>query len=230
MNYHMYSVLNMLRRTSKCADKQVACIITDMEDNILSVGINQVHVCVNCNITGSKDGCHVTHAEMAALANLHPGHANKKKRAYISLFPCEVCQVALAREVDEIIVYNKQHKKQVIDSSMLKLGYNITAELIERNGEQKQLAVVAGELGELITEISNFFYRRHERTSSFKDLMDEIVDAELMIEVLLELLAGKYEDETLKLLYEHKALKLHKIRQKLQSGAIKTGSLFDKGL
>lgn len=222
--YKMYTQLNSLRRLSACADKQVACIITDRWDNILSVGINEVHNCVQCHITGSKVGCQVTHAEVAALAKLSPMYLDDARIAYVSLFPCPDCQRHLEHIVDKIVVFGNQHKELVIPKEKIELVPNLALDLWKVNGEQKQLSVIISELAELIKAITDYFYRRQERGTKVEELVDEVIDVEMMIDVLLSILADNYDKEVIFKLSKGKDEKLGKIRSRLQDGTIKRGS------
>jgi len=227
MNYAMYSLLNELKRQSLCRDKQVACIITDKEDKILSVGINQVINCKRCGIGLATANCESIHAEIVAVKAVNDDIITKCHRAYVSLYPCPNCQRELDRYVEEIIVFNKKHKECVIDENKIKVVGDLAMDLVEVNGKQKQLAVISGELGELITVISDYFYRRHERIITPISLMSEIADTELMIQCLLNILTKDVDSA----LIDYNTLKQGKLRRvvdKLHSGAIKTGSPFDK--
>lgn len=227
MNYGMYSLLNELKRQSLCGDKQVACIITDEADHILAIGVNQVENCDICGVGERTKHCLTTHAEIIALSSVRDRAACY--RAYVSLYPCPKCQVALNPYVEEIIVFNKKHKECVIDERKFKVVGDLAVDLVEVNGEQKQLSVIVGELGELITVVSDYFYRRYERLVPVNSLLSEIADAELMIQCLLSILT-KSTDNALVEYDTVKRAKLRKIRHRLRSGVIKGGSPFNKSL
>ena len=227
MNYAMYSLLNELKRQSLCCDKQVACILTDESDHILSVGVNQVENCARCGIGEKTKHCLSTHAEEVAFNALRDENMPKCYRAYLSLYPCETCQHLLDPYVGEIIVFNKQHKECMIDEDKIIVMGDLAVDLVEVNGIQKQLSVILGEFGELITSMCDYFYRRHERPASLHHLMTEIADAELMIQCLFAILT-KEDDGALVLYDPVKRAKLRKVRHSLSSGVIKGGSPFDK--
>lgn len=110
----MYKATNALKFLSKCKDKQVVCIITDNENTILSIGINTIISCdKNCE-DHEKRICNVIHAEIMAVLNLNERTRKFAVRAYVNLFPCMECQVALATFVKEIVVFGKQHKKDIV--------------------------------------------------------------------------------------------------------------------
>ena len=227
-NYRMYFLLQELRKQSKCLDKQVACILTDIDDNIISVGVNKVIYCNDCTSTGSKEGCSVIHAEEVAAQNVSDLKVNSIKRAYVSLFPCENCQRILNSYVDEIIVFGEQHKQRVIPASKIKLVPNLIRKLHEMNGEQKQLSVIISELSELIKAITDYFYRRHERDIEVKDLLDEVIDVRLMSSVLMDLLEVNHSVDVIPMINDLESDKLGKVKKALLDGRIKRGSPYSK--
>lgn len=227
-NYSMYFLLQELRKQSRCKDKQVACIITDMKDNILSVGVNKVNACSSCGETGSKQGCDVVHAEVVAVCNLSKDQMEVKKRAYVSLYPCENCQVGLDNFVEEIIVFGTKHKNCVIDENKIKLVPNLVGELHKINGEQKQLAVITSELAELSIVVQDYFYRRHEREVSVADVLDEIIDVHLMTSILIDIIGKNYDAQVMPKLIEGERQKLTKVASALSDGRIKPGSPYSK--
>jgi len=172
--------LNQLKELSRCIDKQVVCVITDKDYRILSTGINQIIACdQNCDDKINRR-CETVHAESVAVCNLNKYNLRAKK-AYLNLFPCVACQESLAQYVEEIIVFGPKHKDQVFENIRLEDDFYTT--LLNNNGTNKQLSVVQGELCELVTTISDFFYRG-DKDIPMEELLDEIVDAELMIDQL----------------------------------------------
>ncbi len=230
MNYAMYSLLNELKRQSLCHDKQVACIITDKKDNILSVGINTVENCAHCNVGEKTKHCLTKHAEMAAIECLPDRYEMFiSRRAYLSLYPCPDCQRALDNYVEEIIVFNNKHKECVIKEDRIKVVGDLAMDLVNVNGVQKQVSVIMGELGELITVMSDYFYRRHERTVTPNSLMSEVIDVELMTQCLLSIL----KEDTSGILVDYNQLKkakLYRIVHELYTGGIRGGSPFTNPL
>lgn len=177
--------LNKLKEQSECLDKQVACVIVDMRGKIIAQGVNEVLACDrNCHDKENRI-CRVVHAEVVASMNINRASAMEPLTAYVNLFPCVPCQKVLASLVNGIVVFGPQHKDQVFNH--IRLEPNMHHELIEANGRDKQLSVAQGELAELITAISDFFYRT-DKLMPTEELADEIVDAELMIDQVKRLL------------------------------------------
>jgi len=170
--------LNEIKEQSECIDKQVVCVITDKNYRILSTGINHIIACdQNCDDKINRR-CETVHAEIIAMANLK-NFNHRAKYAYLNLFPCVPCQNALSHFVEEIIVFGPKHKDQVFDN--IRLEPNLYEELLKNNGQEKQLSVAQGELCELVTAISDYFYRG-DKQLRITHLLDEIIDAELMID------------------------------------------------
>lgn len=96
-------------KNSKCIDRQVGCVLTDEEGNVLGKGCNTViHCNQNCH-DKIKRICNVRHGEISALEQVKD--KSKIKRAYVTLFPCLPCRSALtAAGVDEIYVKGFVHK------------------------------------------------------------------------------------------------------------------------
>jgi len=121
----IFYFLNSLKELSECSDKQVACIITDKNDNILSVGINKVRLCEKDKCLGNDNTklCTAIHAEKNALNNLDLINHTRYSKAYISLCPCNDCQLLLSKSVDEIIYFGETHKE--INNEIKDIIYNI---------------------------------------------------------------------------------------------------------
>jgi len=172
--------LNKLKERSRCIDKQVVCVITDKDYRILSTGINQIVACdQNCDDKINRR-CETVHAEIVACANLR-NFNDRSQKAYLNLFPCVPCQNMLAHFVKEIIVFGPKHKDQVFEN--IRLEDDLYVSLLKDNETYKQISVAQGELCELVTTISDFFYRGDKKVP-MEVLLDEIVDAELMIDQL----------------------------------------------
>ncbi len=232
-NYKMFFLLEELKKQSKCLDKQVACIITDSQDNILSVGYNKVFNCGGCTIDGDKQECEVTHAELIAVENLRSKHLHELQniKAYLSLYPCPNCQRKLDQVADEIIVFGDKHKECIIDEKKITLVPNLLRELPKINGEEKQLMVIVGEYAEAITKISDFFFRSHEREDeSLLKLLDEVFDVRLMTGVFLEIIQTRYDKGVHGKLLQLEEAKLNKCASAIKSGRIKPGSPYSKPL
>lgn len=231
-NYKMFFLLNELKNQSRCKDKQVACVITDIDgEEIVSVGVNNVLSCADCTNPNrcTADVCCVIHAEAMAIQNLNKD-TQGPLRAYVSLYPCASCQKTLDPFVDEIIVFGKQHKDCVINPAKIKLVPNLAEDLLNANGEQKQLAVIISELAEEVKAIADYFYRSGERGTHIEELLDEVVDVKLMNTVLLQLIKDNYDNTVYSKLRVIEDKKLGVVSHALSSGKIKNGSPYDKSL
>ena len=125
----MFVTLNNLKHLSRCIDKQVVCIITDEDYNVLSVGINTIEACdQNCDDKEHRL-CVVRHAEVVAVDNLSNLNRQRAARAYVSLFPCAPCQDVLSPLVDEIVTFGMAHKKWTSDKVVV--FPHLTYKLIE---------------------------------------------------------------------------------------------------
>lgn len=173
---HIFHLMNILKEESGCLDKQVVCVLTDDNYRILSYGVNTiVHCDKNCHDKENRT-CETIHAEIMALNKCV--HKDLIHYAFINLFPCVPCQEALGKFAHEIIVAGPRHKEQVF--SNIRLESDLYKNLLLYDGEAKQLSVAQGELAELITCISDFFYRP-DKNIPIEELLDEIVDVELML-------------------------------------------------
>lgn len=171
--------LNILKEQSHCLDKQVACVIVDKDDKIVAQGVNEIIACdKNCHDKKNRT-CEVTHAEVVACNRIDKFRSGPF-RMYVNLFPCVPCQETAERfGIEEIVVFGPQHKEQVFEN--IRIEHNLYNELYRLNGRDKQLSVAQGELAELITAISDFFYRE-DKGMNIVEFVDEIVDVELMLE------------------------------------------------
>lgn len=208
--YKLLHLMNKLKESSKCIDKQVVCIITDSKYRILSVGINQVLECnKDCHNKESRI-CTPIHAEIVAANNLHD--IRKTDKAYLNLFPCVPCQKVLGQiGTKEIVVFGPQHKEQWFPN--IRLEKNFYVELLDHDTEAKQLSVAQGELAELITAISDFFWRP-DKGVPIEELADEILDAELMLDQI-KLVAWRKNNNLYDLLTESRAKKYAQLQMKI---------------
>ena len=213
----IYWLLGKLAETSECLDKQVACVLTDDDYNIISYGVNTI---VNCNKNcHDKEHriCNVVHAEVMAKIRLPESYRhNKDLVAHVTLFPCQPCQRALEKHCSKIISYTEDHKGQVFENIVFEK--DLKAELTKHNGKAKQLSVAQGELAELITAISDYFYRP-EKLIPAEELLDEIVDAELMIDLVKRIL-WEENREAYNILREVRVKKYAALLAKLQDGGL----------
>ncbi len=181
---YMYKLLNDLKQHSKCIDKQVACILTNSKYQIISMGVNTILECnKDCHNKENRICC-VRHAEISAIYCLDK--YTRPYYAFINLFPCAPCQKALkGAGIKKIISFTPKHKEQVFKN--IEIARNISTELLNNNGQEKQLSVAQGELCELVTSISDYFYR-HDKKMDIKEILDEIVDVELMLNQIKNIL------------------------------------------
>jgi len=186
----IWHYLNKLKEESECLDKQVACVIVGRTSGeILSSGVNTIKVCnFQCDDKENRL-CDVTHAEEVAANNFSryntPDARGEKIVAYVNLFPCTTCQQILSPFVSEIVAFGFVHKEPVFEN--IRVVPDLSADLIEHNGRDGQLSIVQGELAELITGISDYFYRP-DKLMPLEEILDEVVDVELMLENLKRLI------------------------------------------
>ena len=213
--------LNRLKERSKCLDKQVACCIVNPEGRIIASGVNEILLCdKNCHDKENRT-CEVRHAEITACNNLRYDDLLLPLKipftAYVNLFPCVPCQKFMAQSgVTEIVVFGPRHKDQWFEN--IRLERDIYADLIQSNGEAKALSVAQGELAELITAISDYFYRPDKLVPPH-DVIDEIIDVELMVAQVKKIL-WKREPETYNILREMRKTKFRKLLQMMDDGEI----------
>ncbi|KKN61487.1 hypothetical protein LCGC14_0521420 [marine sediment metagenome] len=219
MNFNEYEImhlLNKLKEKSNCLDKQVACIITDSLCNILSVGINRVLNCDKDCYNKEKRICVTTHAEIEACNHLTSLDHGFAKTAYLNLFPCVPCQRILKNWVKEIVVFGPKHKEQEFKN--IRLERNLYFDLLDKNKQAKQLSVAQGELCELVTAISDYFYRP-EKNMNEHDFVDEIIDAELMLDQI-KLICWQQNTNFYNILRDIRNKKYMRIQLRLNNGGI----------
>jgi len=173
---YIFHLMNLLKEESECIDKQVVCILTDQLYRILSYSTNKIIACDRQCHDKENRRCETIHAEIEALDKCR--NRDALYYAFVNLFPCAPCQIALEQYVEEIIVAGPKHKDQVFKN--IRLEGDLYKNLLLDNGKNKQLSVAQGELAELITTISDFFYR-DDKDIPMEKLLDEIVDVELML-------------------------------------------------
>lgn len=181
----IYNFLNFLKQSSRCIDKQVACVIT-CRGEIVSHGVNRVIRCdKNCDDKKNRT-CEVEHAEIVAVENLayRPGTTKQDFIAYINLFPCIPCQDVLRDFVSKIVVFGPKHKGQIFTE--IELKNNFAEELLDYNGKT-QPSILQGELAELISSVGDYFYR-NDKGDIVEPVLDEIVDVENQLTLLKQIL------------------------------------------
>lgn len=211
----IFHFINQVKGQSRCLDRQVACVITDENLDMLSYGVNKVIKCdQNCRDKENRT-CLTVHAEIVAIDNLR-GSDFEARYAYLNLFPCVPCQEALSAFIKEIVVFGPRHKNQVFP--FIRLEGDLHRDLLDRNGEKTQLAVVQGELAELITAISDYFHRPNKGTR-LTDVLGEIVDVELMLN-LARLVCWERDHGTYNYLRSLRRAKYEALRGRLGKGLL----------
>ena len=211
--YNIMHLLNKLKEQSVCIDKQVACIITNSNYDILSTGVNKIVKCnKNCHDKEHRI-CKTVHAEVIACHNMNTLHRIKTCTAYVNLFPCVPCQQTLKNWVGEIVVFGPKHKDQKFAN--IRLEQNLYADLLNSNKQAKQLSVAQGELCELVTAISDYFYRP-EKKMKIDDIVDEIIDAELMLDQI-KLICWNKDPKFFNVLRTCREMKYKKIQEQVNS-------------
>lgn len=93
----MFNLALRESKKSKCIDRQVGCVITDIDGNVLGTGCNTV---INCN-QNCHDKlhriCNVRHGEISALESISPSVKALAHTAYVTLYPCYPCMKALEK-------------------------------------------------------------------------------------------------------------------------------------
>jgi len=95
---------------------------------------------------------------------------------------------------------------------------SLSDKLLNHNGMERQLSVVQGELCELVTAISDFFWRP-DKKMPIEEILDEIIDVELMLLQLKKILL--IQDKKIKIkLEELKEIKYNKLLDKLKNNLL----------
>lgn len=86
-----------ISRNSKCIDRQVGCVITTKDGDIIGQGCNTV---INCN-RNCHDKlhriCNVRHGEVSAIESVPDGLKALMNTAYVTLYPCFPCMQAIEK-------------------------------------------------------------------------------------------------------------------------------------
>jgi deoxycytidylate deaminase len=119
LDKELFAKLEAEKSSSKCKDKQVACLLYDTErKEVLTIEVNTIITCDEDCDDKEHRICNVIHAEQMALnsmrdSELTNARANKNLIAYVNLFPCAPCQRALEHYVQEICAIGPIHKDLV---------------------------------------------------------------------------------------------------------------------
>lgn len=96
---------------STCIDRKVGCVITDRDGNVMGIGHNTV---INCNQNCHdklRRVCNVTHAEVCAINQIPEEQHVLARTAYVTLYPCLPCRLALNKAgIYDIRVKGFSHK------------------------------------------------------------------------------------------------------------------------
>lgn len=107
----MFALAEKESQNSRCIDRQVGCVITDRDGNVLGKGCNTV---INCNQNCHdklKRICNVRHGEVSAIESVPENMRALMYCAYVTLFPCFPCMQALEKtSVQWIKVKGFSHK------------------------------------------------------------------------------------------------------------------------
>lgn len=107
----MFALAEKESQNSRCIDRQVGCVITDRDGNVLGKGCNTV---INCNQNCHdklKRICNVRHGEVSAIESVPENMRAMMYCAYVTLFPCFPCMQALEKtSVQWIKVKGFSHK------------------------------------------------------------------------------------------------------------------------
>lgn len=85
-----------------CARRQVGCVLTDAEGNIVSTGWNgRPKIMGNCSDTSCMGDCQGIHAEVNALLRAN----GKARTCYVTCAPCWHCMKTIANSGVTRVVY-----------------------------------------------------------------------------------------------------------------------------
>ena len=107
----MFSRAEREAEKSTCVDRQVGCVITTKEDDVIGQGHNTV---INCN-QNCHDKlhrvCNVKHGEVCAIESISPAMKDFAHTLYVTLYPCFPCMQAIEQTtISEVKVKGFSHK------------------------------------------------------------------------------------------------------------------------
>ena len=107
----MFAFAKEVSKGSKCIDRQVGCVITTKDGDVLGSGCNAV---INCN-QNCHDKlhriCNVRHAEVSAIESVPDNLKALMNTAYVTLYPCYPCMKALENtSIQTVKVKGFSHK------------------------------------------------------------------------------------------------------------------------
>lgn len=174
----IWDYLTKLKEFSNCWDKQVACAIVHYGSGgaphwkIVAQGVNRILQCDrNCHDKENRL-CETSHAEMEALESLSSVFNKHNLVAYVNLFPCVPCQMALDRFVSRICVFGYVHKD--IWSSNITMFPDTNADRLDILGSEE----IHNELYESATNFEQY------STLTANKAIDSLLEMELNIEAV----------------------------------------------
>ena len=107
----MFSRAEREAEKSTCVDRQVGCVITTKEGDVIGQGHNTV---INCN-QNCHDKlhrvCNVKHGEVCAIESISPAMKDFAHTLYVTLYPCFPCMQAIEQTtISEVKVKGFSHK------------------------------------------------------------------------------------------------------------------------
>ena len=107
----MFSRTEREAEKSTCVDRQVGCVITTKEGDVIGQGHNTV---INCN-QNCHDKlhrvCNVKHGEVCAIESISPAMKDFAHTLYVTLYPCFPCMQAIEKTtISEVKVKGFSHK------------------------------------------------------------------------------------------------------------------------
>ena len=107
----MFSRAEREAEKSMCVDRQVGCVITTKDGDVVGQGHNTV---INCN-QNCHDKlyrvCNVKHGEVCAIESISPAMKDFAHTLYVTLYPCFPCMQAIEKTtISEVKVKGFSHK------------------------------------------------------------------------------------------------------------------------
>lgn len=107
----MFSRAEKEAKRSTCIDRQVGCVITTKEGDVIGQGHNTV---INCNQNCHdklQRVCNVKHGEVCAIESISPAMKDFAHTLYVTLYPCFSCMQAIEKTtIREVKVKGFSHK------------------------------------------------------------------------------------------------------------------------
>ena len=107
----MFSRAEREAEKSTCVDRQVGCVITTKEGDVIGQGHNTV---INCNqncYDKLHRVCNVKHGEVCTIESISPAMKDFAHTLYVTLYPCFPCMQAIEKTtISEVKVKGFSHK------------------------------------------------------------------------------------------------------------------------